>query len=167
MQIASRKVVTLDYTLTDDQGEVLDTSKDSQPLVYLHGTGGIVPGLESALEGKDEGASLKVTVAPADGYGERDDELVKSLPRDKFPSDEDIEVGMQFRAQSDDGPVVVTVVEVDDQNVTVDGNHPLAGMTLAFDVTVLSVRDATLEELTHGHAHGEGGAHDHDHDHDH
>lgn len=161
MQIASRKVVTIDYTLTNDEGEVLDTSKGAEPLVFLHGSGNIIPGLETALEGKQEGDSLKVTVEPEHGYGERDEELVQSLPRDRFPAEEQIEVGMQFKAQSDQGPVVVTVVDVDDQSVTIDGNHPLAGMKLTFDVTVVDVRDATLEELTHGHVHGKGGHHHH------
>jgi FKBP-type peptidyl-prolyl cis-trans isomerase SlyD len=158
MQITDRKVVTLDYTLTDDEGEVLDTSKGDEPLVYLHGTGSIVPGLETALEGKSAGDALQVKVAPAQGYGDRDEELVASIPRDRFPSDE-VVVGMQFEAEGEDETRVVTVVAVDEQKVTIDANHPLAGVTLSFDVKVLDVRDATLEELTHGHVHGPGGHH--------
>jgi FKBP-type peptidyl-prolyl cis-trans isomerase SlyD len=161
MQIANRKVVTLDYTLTDEAGEVLDSSKGQEPLVYLHGAGNIIPGLEAALEGKEEGAALQVKIAPDDGYGERDEELVKEIPRDRFPPGE-VEVGMTFHAEGPQGSRIVTVVEVSPESVTVDANHPLAGVTLAFDVKVLAVRDATLEELKHGHVHGADG-HDHDH----
>jgi FKBP-type peptidyl-prolyl cis-trans isomerase SlyD len=160
MQIANQRVVTIDYTLTDERGEVLDTSKGQEPLTYIHGSGNIIPGLETALLGKAAGDSLKVTVPAADGYGERDEELVQDVPRDRFPGS-DIEVGMRFHAQGSDGSQVVTVVAVDDRKVTVDGNHPLAGMNLAFDVKVLEVRDATAEELAHGHIHGEGDEHHH------
>lgn len=158
MLIENRKVVTLEYTLTDETGEVLDTSKGSDPLVYLHGAGNIVPGLEVALMGKDEGESLKVTVAPPEGYGERDEELIETVPKDRF-DDEELEVGMQFQATGPEGPVMLTVLKVQNDTVTLDANHPLAGKTLSFDVTVLAVRDATLEELTHGHVHGAGGHH--------
>lgn len=164
MQIGNRKVVTLDYTLTDDQGEVIDTSKGQEPLQYLHGSGNIVPGLEKALEGKATGDSMKVTVSADEGYGPHDEELVQAVPRDRFPEDMEIEVGMQFEANGRGGPQVVTVVGVEADKVTVDANHPLAGMNLSFDVTVLDVRDATVEELSHGHVHGEGGHH-HDDDH--
>jgi FKBP-type peptidyl-prolyl cis-trans isomerase SlyD len=160
MQIESRKVVTLQYTLTDEAGDVLDTSEGGEPLVYLHGSGNIIPGLESALAGKDEGESLKVTVAPEDGYGDRDEDLMQTVPKSRF-GDEELEVGMQFQARGPEGPVLLTVVGVVDDTVTLDANHPLAGKTLSFDVTVLAVRDATLEELTHGHVHGPGGHHHH------
>ena len=158
MQIANQRVVTIDYTLTDDEGDVLDSSSGQEPLTYLHGSGSIIPGLENALEGKAAGDALKVTIPAAQGYGERDEDLVQAVPRDRFPGG-DIEVGMRFHAQGSEGSQVVTVVAVDDSNVTVDGNHPLAGMTLAFDVKVLEVRDATAEELEHGHIHGKGGHH--------
>jgi FKBP-type peptidyl-prolyl cis-trans isomerase SlyD len=158
MQVTNRKVVTIDYTLTDEKGEVLDSSKGSEPLAYLHGAGNIVPGLETALEGKSAGDVLKVTVTPEEGYGARDEELVQPVPRDRFPI-EDVEVGMQFEAKGDGGTQLVTVVAVTDEAVTVDANHPLAGVPLTFDVTVVDVRDATLEELKHGHVHGEGGHH--------
>jgi FKBP-type peptidyl-prolyl cis-trans isomerase SlyD len=156
MQIANQTVVTIDYTLTDDQGDVLDSSRGQEPLIYIHGSGNIIPGLESALAGKSTGDSLKVTIAPVDGYGEHDADLVQAVPRSRFPG-ETIELGMRFHAQGSDGTQVVTVVAVDETNVTVDANHPLAGMTLAFDVQVLDVRDATAEELEHGHVHGKGG----------
>lgn len=158
MQISSRKVVTIDYTLTDESGEVLDTSKGQEPLVYLHGAGHIVAGLESALEGKSAGDALQVTVPPDQGYGARDEELVAAIPRERFPAGE-VEVGMQFHAQGNGESRIVTVVAVSDKDVTVDANHPLAGVTLSFDVKVLDVRDATVEELSHGHAHGPGGHH--------
>lgn len=160
MQIESRKVVTLEYTLTDEGGDVLDTSKGGEPLVYLHGSGNIIPGLESALAGKGEGESLKVTVAPEDAYGDRDEELLQTVPKSRF-GDEELEVGMQFQARGPEGPVLLTIVSMLDDTVTLDANHPLAGKTLSFDVTVLAVRDATLEELTHGHVHGPGGHHHH------
>jgi FKBP-type peptidyl-prolyl cis-trans isomerase SlyD len=162
MQIASQKVITIDYTLRDEAGELLDSSVDDGPLSYLHGSGNIIPGLESALEGKSEGDSLKVVVAPENAYGERDESLVQTVPRDRFP-DGDIEVGMRFRAQANGGPRVLTVVAVNDSDVTIDANHPLAGRTLSFDVTVRNVRDASAEELAHGHVHGDD---DHHHHHD-
>jgi FKBP-type peptidyl-prolyl cis-trans isomerase SlyD len=159
MQIGNQMVVTIDYTLTDDQGKVLDTSQDSEPLTYIQGSGNIIPGLETALEGKTAGDAVKVTVAPAQGYGERDEELVLEVPRDRFPVDGEITVGMRFNAQGAGGTHEVTVTEVDDKNVTVDANHPLAGVTLSFDVKIVEVRQATAEELKHGHVHGKGGHH--------
>ncbi|HYO95136.1 MAG TPA: peptidylprolyl isomerase [Polyangiaceae bacterium] len=166
MQVESRKVITIDYTLTDESGEVLDTSKDDGPLSYLHGSGNVIPGLEAALEGRTAGDSLQVKVAPEDAYGERDEALVQALPRDQFP-DGDLEVGMRFRAQAGASTRVLTVVAVDDKDVTIDANHPLAGRTLSFDVTVRDVREATEEELEHGHVHdGDGHHHHHDGDED-
>ncbi|HET9959490.1 MAG TPA: peptidylprolyl isomerase [Polyangiaceae bacterium] len=165
MQIANEKVITIDYTLTDEAGEVLDSSSDDGPLSYLHGFGNIVPGLEAALEGKAKGDSVQVTVAPEEGYGKRDEALVQSLPRNRFP-DGEIEVGMQFHAEAQGASRVLTVVAVDEKAVTIDANHPLAGRTLSFDVTVRDVRDATAEELEHGHVH-DGDDHHHDHDHHH
>ncbi len=158
MQIANKTVVTIHYTLTDNDGGVLDSSDGDEPLTYLHGTGSIVTGLEKALDGKTAGDELKVTVAPADGYGERDEEMVQAVPRKNFPAG-DIEVGMSFEAETEDGARVLNVVAVDADSVTVDGNHPLAGVTLNFAVTVVSVREPTHEELHHGHVHGEGGHH--------
>lgn len=166
MQIANQKVITIDYTLTDESGEVLDSSEQDGPLSYLHGSGNIVPGLEQALEGKSIGDALKVVVAPEDAYGERDERLVQAVPREQFP-DGEIAVGMRFRADSPGGTKVLTVTAVDDAEVTVDANHPLAGRTLSFDVTVRGIREATEEELEHGHVHDGHGHHHHDHDHDH
>lgn len=159
MEISKHKVVTMDYTLTDEQGTTIDTSEGREPLAYIHGVGNIIPGLEAALEGRSAGEQLQVKIAPEDGYGDRDESLLQVVPRDRFDV-EDVNVGMQFHAQSDDGVNVVTVVAVTDQDVTVDANHPLAGVTLNFDVEVKEVRDATEEELAHGHVHGPGG-HEH------
>ena len=153
MQVEARKVVTIDYTLTDEEGEILDSSEDDGPLLYLHGFGNIVPGLEAALEGKAAGDQLSVTLPPDQGYGDRDEALVQTVPRQQFPKGE-IEVGMRFQAELPDGAArVLTVVAVTQNDVTVDGNHPLAGQTLSFDVTVRGIRDATEEEVEHGHAH--------------
>lgn len=159
MHIAKHKVVSINYTLTDHTATVLDRSADGDPLVYIHGAGHLIPGLESALAGKAAGDALKVTVAPQDAYGARNEDLKQSVPRDRFEPGADIQVGMRFHSPTDDGVQVVTVTHVDDQNVTVDANHPLAGITLTFDVEVVAVRDATAEELSHGHVHGPGGHH--------
>ena len=159
MVVANQKVVSIDYTLTDPAGVVIDSSSGKPPLVYLHGMGGIIPGLESALTGKTKGDSLKVTVAPEQAYGVRDNNMIQEVPRDRFPADAKIAPGMQFQANTPNGPRVVTVVGVDSAAVKIDANHPLAGVTLNFDVKIVDVRDATTEELGHGHVHGPGGHH--------
>jgi FKBP-type peptidyl-prolyl cis-trans isomerase SlyD len=159
MQIAKDKVASIEYTLTDAAGQVLDSSVGGDPLAYLHGAGNIIPGLEKALEGKVVGDAFKVSIAPADGYGEKDDSLLQTVPRRMFAGVDEIEVGMQFHAQTDHGMQVITVANVEGDNVTVDGNHPLAGQTLNFDVKVVEVRAASTEELEHGHVHGAGGHH--------
>ena len=149
MQIAQKTVVTINYTLTDAKGEVLDSSQGpegDEPLSYIHGLGMIVPGLEAALLGKSAGDQVKVTVAPEDGYGPRREGLVQKVSRDEFP-DGDIEVGMRFRSHGPGGMRILSVAALDDDTVTLDGNHPLAGATLNFDVKVLSVREATEEDL--------------------
>jgi FKBP-type peptidyl-prolyl cis-trans isomerase SlyD len=156
MQVAKHAVVEIDYTLTDDDGNVLDTSKGGHPLAYLHGAGNLIPGLESALEGKSAGDSLQVSVPPERAYGKRDDALVQEVPRSQFGSVKDLSVGMQFQATSNAGTHIVRVVEITDAVVTVDANHELAGQNLNFDVNVVNVRKATPEELQHGHVHGPG-----------
>ena len=157
MRITKDQVVAIDYTLTDDQGQVLDTSEGSEPLWYLHGAKGIIPGLERELDGKQTGDHLEVAITPKDGYGERNDSLRQSVSRDQFDDNQELELGMQFRVDSGNEPLIVTIVEITDDTVTVDGNHPLAGMNLNFDVTVREIRAATPEELEHGHVHGPGG----------
>lgn len=159
MQISASKVVLLDYTLKGDDGQVLDSTTERGPMAYLHGTGTIVPGLESALEGKSEGAEVQVVVPPADGFGMRDEALRQVVPREQFEEFPDLSVGMKFRVPTDDGDATVTIVEVSDDSVIVDGNHELAGLELHFDVSIREVRDATEEEISHGHVHGPGGHH--------
>jgi FKBP-type peptidyl-prolyl cis-trans isomerase SlyD len=159
MQIAQDTVVSIHYTLTDDAGETVDSSVGGDPLFYLHGNGNLVPGLESALEGKQAGEKVKVTVAPVDGYGEYDKQLVQRVPRRAFKGVADVKAGMQFQVQSDQGPRSVTVTNVAGDMVTVDGNHPLAGKNLNFAVEILEVRPPSEEELAHGHVHGPGGHH--------
>lgn len=161
MTITQDKVVLIDYTLKNSQGEMIDSSEGAEPLVYLHGAENIVPGLERELEGKKSGDSLNVVVKPEDGYGIHNEALIGAVPRDMFESDMDIEVGMSFQAETDQGIQMVSIVGLNDEEVTVDGNHPLAGETLHFDVTVCEVRDATEEELEHGHVHSEGCDHQH------
>jgi len=161
MQVESQKVVTLNYTLTDNDGNVIDQSNDGS-FAYLHGANNIIPGLEDALVGKKSGDELNVAVSPEQGYGERDTAKTQSVPREMFPQDTEIEPGMQFHAQGPNGEmIVVTVTDVADDAVTVDGNHPLAGVHLNFAVEIVDVRDASQEELEHGHVHGPGG-HQHD-----
>ena len=160
MLITKDMVVSIDYTLKNPEGDVLDTSEGKQPLSYLHGSGGIIPGLETALEGKESGSSLQVTIPPADAYGEKDDALIQQLPPDMFQGVDEVKPGMQFQARGENGQArIVTVTAVADDGVTIDANHPLAGVTLNFDVTVREVREATTEEIQHGHVHGPGGHH--------
>jgi len=157
MAIEKDKVVSIDYTLTGENGQVLDSSQGREPLAYLHGAGNIIPGLENALEGKDEGDQLNVQIPPDQAYGQRDERMVQPVPRTAFQGVPDIQPGMQFQASTNAGPRLITVVGVQGDQVTIDANHPLAGATLNFDVTVRNVRDATNEEKSHGHVHGAGG----------
>lgn len=159
MQIAQNSVVAFHYTLTNDAGEVLDSSEGREPLTYLHGAGNIVPGLEKELEGRTAGDKVQATVAPEEGYGEKQSQLVQEVPRDAFQGVESVEPGMQFQAQTQGGPLMVTVTQVEGDTVVVDGNHPLAGQTLNFDVEIAEVRAASEEEVEHGHVHGEGDGH--------
>lgn len=159
MQISENAVVYIHYTLTNDAGETLDTSLGGEPLVYLHGFGGIIPGLENALAGKTAGDTLIVSVLPEQAYGPYDETKVETMPRSALQGIDEIETGMQLQAHSPDGLVIATVIDVDDEEVTLDGNHPLAGETLTFDVEVMEVREATAEELAHGHVHGAHGHH--------
>ena len=159
MQIAEKSVVSIHYTLTNAEGTVLDSSNGQEPLAYLHGASNIIPGLENALVGKTVGDSLQVTVEPEEGYGPVRDELVQDVERSAFAGIDNIETGMQFMAQTPWGEQPVTVVKVEGDSITLDGNHPLAGQTLTFDVEVVEIREATDEEVEHNHAHGAGGHH--------
>jgi FKBP-type peptidyl-prolyl cis-trans isomerase SlyD len=156
MQVADNMAVSIHYTLTNDDGEVLDTSIGDEPLVYLHGVGNIIPGLENALHGKVAGDKFNVHIAPEDAYGEQMEEMIQVISRDMFEGIDNIEVGMQFNADVSSGSGVVTVVNIEDDDITIDGNHPLAGLALTFDVEVIDVRAATEEEAKHGHIHGAG-----------
>lgn len=151
------KVVSFHYTLKDSKGNTLESSFGDQPLSYLEGVGQIIPGLESALQGLKKGDKKSVAVKAADAYGEHDPEAVVQVPRAQIPK-KDVQVGDQFHADSGHGQVAVVVVTgVTDTHVTVDGNHPLAGQDLNFDVEITDVREASKEEVAHGHAHGPGG----------
>jgi FKBP-type peptidyl-prolyl cis-trans isomerase SlyD len=158
LSIQQDSVVTFNYTLKDDAGQVIDSSQ-GEPLAYLHGHGNLVPGLERELEGKDAGAELAVKVAPTDGYGEYSKDLVQKVPRRSLKGISKITVGMRLHAQTPQGMRAVTVTNVTGDMVTLDGNHPLAGKSLNFDIQIVEVRAATAEELAHGHVHGPGGHH--------
>jgi len=150
MEIADARVASIHYTLTDDDGQVIDKSPEAQPLQYFHGAGNIVPGLEKALAGKQPGDTLKVDVKPEEAYGVRNEQLVQVVPRTAFQGVDKIEPGMQFQARSERGPMLVTVVEANDEQVRIDANHPLAGRNLHFDVKVADVREASEEEKQNG-----------------
>jgi len=159
MQIAENTVASFHYTLTDDDGQVIDSSEGREPLAYLHGTGQIVPGLEKMMAGRATGEEFQVDVSPEEGYGPRHPELMQEVPREAFQGVEDIQPGMQFQGSGPQGMINVTVTRVDEDKVYIDGNHPLAGQNLHFKVHVTNVRPATAEELVHGHVHGPGGHH--------
>jgi FKBP-type peptidyl-prolyl cis-trans isomerase SlyD len=159
VEITADKVVLIHYTLKDDSGAVLDSSAGGEPLAYIQGHGNLVPGLEKALEGKQDGNTLAITVPPADGYGIRDQKLVQRVPKRSLQGSGEIRKGMQFQARTDDGMRLFTVTGVAGDMVMLDGNHPLADQNLHFDIEVVSVREATTEELEHGHVHGAGGHH--------
>jgi FKBP-type peptidyl-prolyl cis-trans isomerase SlyD len=158
MQIEAKKAVTIEYTLKDDAGTVLDTSEGRAPLTYLHGADAIVPGLEKALTGKGAGDTLAVTLTPDQGYGARDERLVRNVPVRKLREPK-AQVGQRVPADVDGRPRLVLVTALRGDYASIDANHPLAGMTLHFAVTVVGVREATAEELAHGHVHGPGGHH--------
>ncbi len=158
--VTAGKVVTIHYHLTLDDGQVVDSSRDGEPLAYLHGAQNIVPGLESAIDGKAKGESLAVKVAPEEGYGPRNDGAVQDVPRNVFPPDAQLQVGISFQAQDEEGhPLMGTIKKVEGDTITVDFNHPLAGQNLNFEVSIEEIRDATQEEQNHGHVHGPGGHH--------
>ena len=159
MPIAQNDVVTIHYTLTDETEKVLDSSSGREPLAYLHGHGNIIPGLERALTGRDAGERLTVRVPAADGYGEYDRALVQKVPRRALKGIADLRVGMRLQAGTEQGYRAVTVTHIAGDMVTLDGNHPLAGQNLKFEVEITAVRTASAEELAHGHVHGAGGHH--------
>ncbi|MEW4560974.1 peptidylprolyl isomerase [Bremerella sp. JC770] len=163
MKVAKNTVVSITYTLKDADGNLLDSSDASDPLAYLHGVGNLIPGMEKALNDRDAGETFQVVIPPEEGYGAFDEELVWELEKSQFAELGEVEEGTQFVLETEDDQVLVTVVDIKEDVVIVDGNHELADETLHFDITVVDVREATPEELEHGHAHGPGSAHDHDH----
>jgi FKBP-type peptidyl-prolyl cis-trans isomerase SlyD len=160
MKITKNSVVNFDYKLTDTEGNLLDSS-EGEPFAYIQGLGHIIPGLEAAMEGKSAGESFQITIEPEKAYGVYQEELIATIPKDQFDGSIDIQPGMQFNAERDGQYYTITVVEVKGDDIVVDGNHPLAGVTLNFDVNIQSVREATKEELLHGHVHGPGEHHHH------
>ena len=158
MTIANNKVVTLDFTVKNaDTNEVIETSEDGEPLLYLHGFNNLVPGLEKALAGKNVGEAFDVAVNAEEGYGVRDDSMIQQVPMKAFEGAEKVEVGMAFTADGPEGQVVVEVTNIENDIVTIDANHPLASVNLAFSGAIKDICDASQEELEHGHVHGEGG----------
>ncbi|MCF7928683.1 MAG: peptidylprolyl isomerase [Spirochaetales bacterium] len=158
MVIEKNKVVSIDYTVKDDNGEVIDTSEGREPLSFLFGTGSIIPGLEKELDGKEEGESVSVTVTPEEGYGTYDERLLVDVPKTSFQNPDQIQAGMQVQAQNQDGSTqVLTIKDIGEESVKLDGNHPLAGMVLSFDVDIANVREPSSEELEHGHVHDGNG----------
>lgn len=157
MKIEDNKVVQMHYQLTDENGTVIDTSAGHEPLTYIQGVGNIITGLEKQLAGKSAGDKVKAVVEPGEGYGERNENLIQIVPKSGFQGDEELTVGMQVQVGTQEGQAIASVTKIEGEDVTLDMNHPLAGETLNFDVEVVSVRDATKEELDHGHVHGPGG----------
>ena len=155
MVISKNKVASIHYTLRDDEGTIIDSSDGREPLLYLHGAGNLIPGMEEGLEGKSKGEKLNLKIEPEKGYGEKDENLIQEVPRSAF-GDQEVKPGMRFSTNQGG---VVTVTDVGLTSITVDGNHPLAGVPLNFAVEVMEVRNATEDELTHGHVHGPGGHH--------
>ena len=147
MKIGKDSVVSIHYRLTNESGDIIDTSSGREPLEYVHGAGHVIPGMEKALEGREAGEEVSVVVKPEDGYGQRDESLVYRVPREQFQGIGDIQVGMSFQVNPGDGPVLATVAHVEEDDIILDGNHPLADMTLTFEVSIVKVRDATQEEL--------------------
>jgi FKBP-type peptidyl-prolyl cis-trans isomerase SlyD len=161
MKIADKKAVAIEFTLKDDKGEVIETSVGKDPLWYLQGIGNLVPGLEKALDGKDTGETVEVSLSAADAYGDRDEKEIRNVPLRRFKAQR-VQVGGRYQIQAEDGMRVVTVLSVNGDYARVDGNHPLAGKALTFICKVIDVRDATEEELQHGHVHDPAG-HGHHH----
>jgi FKBP-type peptidyl-prolyl cis-trans isomerase SlyD len=159
MKIAKDSVVTMNYTLKNDAGEVMDTSAGRDPLVYLHGVGALIPGLENELEGKMANDKVSAVIAPEDAYGARSEDLLRVVSKDGFQGEEELLEGMRVQLDTEHGPMVAVVSAITGDEVTLDMNHPLADMTLYFDVEVVDVRPATADELAHGHVHGDGGHH--------
>ena len=157
MKIAKNNVVVMHYAVSDNDGTLIDSSYDDKPMAIIQGTGYLIPGLDEALIDHQAGDKFEVAVACEQAYGERHEDYVQTVPREVLAGVEDLGLGTQLRATTDDGEQTVIVIDVQDDQITVDGNHPLAGLDLSFDAEVIEVREATADELEHGHVHGEGG----------
>jgi FKBP-type peptidyl-prolyl cis-trans isomerase SlyD len=156
MQIANNTAVTIHYTLTNDEGEMLDSTAGGEPMVYLHGRGNIISGLEKTLQNKNVGDKFDVRIEPEDAYGEFSEDMIQVVSREMFDGIADLEVGMQFHAAVNSGSGIVTIMKIDGDDITIDGNHPMAGLALNFAIEVVGVRLATKDENSHGHIHGAG-----------
>jgi len=154
------RVISFHYTLKNKAGQLIDSSDGAEPMDYLEGSQGIIPGLVTPLESMKVGETKDVVVAPADAYGERDDRMKVTVPRDQLPK-KDVKVGDHFQVSFQDDERIVIVSELTETDVSLDANHPLAGEELHFNIKVTGVRDATDDEIKHGHAHGPGGHHHH------
>jgi FKBP-type peptidyl-prolyl cis-trans isomerase SlyD len=163
MKITNNSVVVMHYAVSDSEGSLIDSSYDDKPMTIIQGSGYLIEGLEDALIGHQVGDQFKVDVSADKAYGERHDDYVQTVPKELLQGVEDLTLGTQLRASTDDGEQTVIVIDVADDEVTVDGNHPLAGIDLSFEVDILEIREATEEELEHGHIHGEGESCGHDH----
>ncbi|MCK5725653.1 MAG: peptidylprolyl isomerase [Thiotrichaceae bacterium] len=166
MKIDTHKAITLSYTLKDNDGTLLDSADKSEPFIFIYGTGNVIPGLENALKGKEKGDTFKVHLAAADAYGEYTKELLQKVSKEMFKGmeEKDLFEGAQFHAETNQGMQVIKIKTVASDHVIIDGNHPMAGKELNFDVTIDDVRDSTKEELAHGHIHADGSTcsgHDH------
>lgn len=165
MKISKNTVPSLAYTLKNDNGEVLDQADKKNAFVYLHGHAGVIVGLEKALEGKTTGDILTLEIAPEEAYGQRHESSIQEMPLDMFGDIDKSEIfaGAQFHAETNQGMQIVTITRIGEETVTIDGNHPMAGLTLHFDIEVLDVRAANEEEIAHGHIHAHGGSCGHNH----
>ncbi|HIA11191.1 MAG TPA: peptidylprolyl isomerase [Flavobacteriales bacterium] len=159
MSIAKNSVVTMHYALKNDGGDDLGSSHGHEPMAYLHGNDNIVPGLEKELDGKKAGDKINAVVSPEEGYGIRNEDGIRKIDKARFEGDEEITVGMQIQVDMEGEVSVASVTDIDEKEITLDLNHPLAGETLHFEIEIMGVRDATVEELSHGHVHGPGGHH--------
>lgn len=156
MQIANNTAVSIHYTLTDDEGKQIDSTDGGEPLVYLHGHGNIITGLEKALHNRNAGDKFNVRIEADEAYGEYSNDMIQVVSKEMFDGIDQLEVGMQFHAAVNSGTGIVTITQIDGDDITIDGNHPLAGQALNFDIDVVAVRLATKDELSHGHIHGAG-----------
>lgn len=159
MKVEKDRAVFFHYTLTNQHGDTIEQSRGEEPLGYIHGARSIIPGLEQEMDGRDVGDQFEVTIEPEQAYGAHDQDLIQKVPSSLFEGVDQVEEGMQFRAQSEEGERLVTVTDVEGDEVTIDANHPLAGETLNFEVEITEVREATEQELVHGHVHVEGEDH--------